>query len=248
MRILLFGGTTEGRTLAAGLVGRGHEVVVSVATDVGAEELAHVPGATVLVGRRDERGMATLLAGCDLCVDATHPYATEASANIRAACTRADVPLRRVLRDGVGTQDCEVVSSAPDAARLLAGTKGAVLVTTGAKELQAFAGIDPTRLFARVLPTHAALDACERLGIPHRNIIAMQGPFSQELNEAIMRQCHIRWLVTKDGGREGGMPQKLDAARRCGVRTVLIARPRDEGDETSVSARRLLEQIGEANI
>ena len=39
MKILLFGGTTEGRLLAERLVGMGHQVTVSVATELGAEIL-----------------------------------------------------------------------------------------------------------------------------------------------------------------------------------------------------------------
>lgn len=241
MRILVFGGTTEGRVVAQRLADLGHRVTASVATQLGAEELTDAGEVEVLVGRRDACQMAGLLAAFDLCVDATHPYATEASANIRDACKRTGTPLRRIRREPTKASDCIAVSSAREAARLLRTTDGAILVTTGAKELESFAGIDPTRLVARMLPTHEGLAACEDLGIPHANIVAMQGPFSQELNEALMRQHRIRWLVTKDGGRAGGMPQKLAAARACDVRTVLISRPKDEG----MSVEELIGSIGE---
>lgn len=79
---------------------------------------------------------------------------------------------------------------------------------TGAKELAAFAGLDAARLYPRVLPTVAGITACEGVGIPHRNIIAMQGPFTLELNLALMQQFHIRYLVTKDGGSAGGFAEK----------------------------------------
>ena len=59
--ILLFGGTTEGRQLAALLAARGARVAVSVATPLGAEMLAGTPGVSVLVGRRDAAGMAASL-------------------------------------------------------------------------------------------------------------------------------------------------------------------------------------------
>ena len=57
-----------------------------------------------------------------------------------------------------------------------------MLAATGSKELRAYGVLAPERVFVRVLPTHEALNACEELGIPHRNILAMQGPFSEELN------------------------------------------------------------------
>ena len=74
-----------------------------------------------------------------------------------------------------------------------------------------------------------SLMACERAGIPHRNVIAMYGPFSQELNEAIFRQFQIAWLVTKDAGTAGGFQEKVAAALALGVRTVVIRRPIESG-------------------
>lgn len=229
MKIFVFGGTTEGRELAGELVALGHSVTVSVATPLGAEELRAVSGITVLVGRRLPDEMAELLVGYDLCIDATHPYAAEASRNIRTACEQAGVPLRRLARSASGETDCVQVDSCASAAAFLAGTEGNVLLTTGSKELAAFGGLAPERLFARVLPTHEGVKACEDIGLAHRNILALQGPFTQKMNEAMLEQYHIRWLVTKDGGRAGGFAEKIAAARNVGVGVVLVARPQDSG-------------------
>ena len=98
MKILIFGGTTEGRLLAQALSQRGLPATVSVATPLGAQELSGLPGITPLVGRKTAQEMAELLKSFDRCVDATHPYAVEASRNIRTACQAAEVPLRRLLR------------------------------------------------------------------------------------------------------------------------------------------------------
>ena len=104
-----------------------------------------------------------------------------------------------------------------------------MLLTTGAKELPAFRALDPERLYARVLPTHEALYACEALGLPHSHILALQGPFSGALNGAILDQYGIEFLVTKDGGKQGGFEEKREAARRCGAELILVARPEDSG-------------------
>ena len=122
-----------------------------------------------------------------------------------------------------------VVDSCAQAASFLQKQRGNVLLTTGAKELGAFAALEPDRLFPRVLPTHASLSACEALGIPHRNILALQGPFSQEMNAAMLAQYQIRWLVTKDGGAVGGYEEKYAAAQERGVPVILIRRPGDSG-------------------
>uniref|UniRef100_UPI00260871F7 precorrin-6A/cobalt-precorrin-6A reductase n=1 Tax=uncultured Desulfovibrio sp. TaxID=167968 RepID=UPI00260871F7 len=98
-----------------------------------------VPGAAIHTGRLDVPGMARILLGSDLCVDATHPYAAEASRNIREAAQSAGVPYRRLLRRESDLPDgCLCAGSAEEAARLLEGREGNILLTTGAKELSAF--------------------------------------------------------------------------------------------------------------
>ena len=202
MKVLVFGGTTEGRLLARELSALGAQVTVSVATALGAEELRGVPPLTVCVGQKDARQMREMLPGFAVCVDATHPYAAEASGNIRAACLAAGVPYRRLLRGASALPpDSVVVPDAPAAARWLAGTQGNILLAT-----------------------------CEAAGVPHGNIIALQGPFTRELNEALMRRFDIGYLVTKDGGAPGGFGEKAQAARNVGARLVVIRRPADSGE------------------
>lgn len=242
MRALVFGGTTEGRELAARLVEMGVETTVSVATELGAEELSGVAGLTVLTGRRDEDGIRALLPDCDVCIDATHPYAVDVTANIRAACARENVPLHRLLRPSSEVKGAIRVGSCAEAAAWLDGRPGRVLLATGTKELAAFASLDKSRLYARILPTHEGLNACEALGLPHRNILALQGPFSQKLNEAMLEQYDIAWMVSKDGGRAGGFDEKLAACRNAGVQLILVGRPPEDGGETMAQILRAIEE------
>ena len=230
MRIVIFSGTTEGRLLSHLLAEKGAAVTVCVATEYGCEEQGEAPGVTVLTGRKTVEEMAELLQGSDLCVDATHPYAVEVTKSVRRACSEAGVPYRRLLRDRSADTDALVVDSAEAAAELLADREGNILLATGMKELPAFAGISPARLYPRVLPTGDSIAACERAGIPHRNVIAMQGPFSRELNEALIRQFNIAFLVTKDGGKAGGFQEKVQAAKNTGIELVLIRRPEETGE------------------
>ena len=257
MNILIFGGTTEGRMLAQAiseLHKDRHSVTVSVATSIGAHELAGINGIKVIVGRLDEEEMVRLFLEkesdgksddrtdehlqYDLVVDATHPYAVEVSANIRSAAVRTGVSLVRLMRtddDGeirgglLQGSDAVYVDSAASAAAYLAKTEGRILLTTGSKELGAFREIPADRLYVRVLPTAAGIAACEQAGIAYRNIIAMVGPFSQEMNAATMRQYQIAWMVTKDSGKAGGFGEKMEACRETGARPVVIERPRECG-------------------
>lgn len=240
MKIFVFGGTTEGRVLAQKLTDLGHEVTVSVATDLGAEMLGDF--SNILIGRLEPPAMERLLQAYALCIDATHPYAVEVTKNVQAACEATGTPLRRLLRQESATEPGWVtVASTDQAAAFLAATTGNILLTTGTKELPAFASLDPMRLYPRVLPTHAALDTCEALGIPHKNILALQGPFTREMNEAMLTQYAIKWLVTKDGGKAGGFTAKADAARAHGVPLVLIRRPQEDGQ----TMEEILRELGE---
>lgn len=231
MKILILGGTTEGRLLAEALAPLGAEVTVSVATPLGAEELVGLENVAVWVGRKTVSELVSLMAPFDLCVDATHPYAAVVSENIRIACREAQVPLRRLLRPASEAEGIHRVESCAQAAAFLVETEGNILLATGSKELAAFAGLDPQRLWARVLPTHEGIAACEALGLAHSHILALQGPFTQKLNEAMLEQYGIRWLVTKDGGKVGGFGEKLTAAQSAGASLVLVGRPPDAGED-----------------
>ena len=202
MNVVVFSGTTEGRELSRQLAALGIEVTVSVATPLGQEEQGSAPGVTVRCGRLLPDEMAALLGDAALCIDATHPYAVEATKNIKAAAEKAGVEYLRLLRPASPLpENCLVFESAKQAAEALAAEEGNLLLATGAKELAQFAAIPPERLYPRVLPTLESIAACEAANIPHRNIIAMQGPFSFALNQAMMEQFHIRWLVTKRRSR-----------------------------------------------
>ena len=231
MNIFIFGGTTEGRTLSHQLAALGHAVTVSVATAYGAETQGACPGVSVLCGRLTAQQMPPVLSEAQLCIDATHPYAVQASENIRAACAACGVPYRRLLRPAGAQGGAEIVPGAADAAALLA--------KRGGKKLGAFAPLGGERLVARVLPGMESLAACEAAGIPKKNIIAMQGPFGKELNCAILRQYGIRWMVTKNGGGPGGFAEKLQAAAECGAGVIVIARPQELGQ----SAEEILHEI-----
>ena len=244
MRIVLFGGTTEGRILSRALAALGLAVDVCVATDYGREEQGQAPGIMVHTGPLEADGMTAILEGAALCVDATHPYALLVTDNIRRAAELAGVPYRRLSRrPSPLPQGCIVLKDAEEAARYLRNAEGNVLLAIGSKELPAFSGLDGARLYPRVLPMGESLAACERAGIPRRNIIAMQGPFSRELNLALIRQFVIRYLVTKDAGEPGGFEAKAAAAAEGGATLIVLRPPEDQGEDYETilnDCRRLL--------
>jgi len=247
MNILLFGGTTEGRELAQWLADRGWQVTLCVATEYGAALAPDVPGIRTCAGRLDRQSMAELMASRPFAcvVDATHPYAVEATENIRAAAAAAGLAYRRLLRQSDGEDLCRKADSISAAARMLEQLPGNVLLTTGSKELAPFAvpGL-VERCFPRVLPTVDSLERCLALGFPPGHIICMQGPFSQELNAALIRQFDVKTLVTKDSGGYGGFRAKADAAHECGCALLVVERPRQEEGQTIAALMDELREVG----
>lgn len=244
MNVLLFGGTTEGRLLSRDLADAGMRVTVSVATEYGREKEQSQPGVTVVTGRRGPEEITSMLTGFDCCVDATHPYAVQASADIRSACAAAGVPVFRLERARSAIPaDAVTAASAAEACAFLRTTAGTVLLTTGIKELPDFSALPPERVVLRTLPTPDNVRAALAAGLPHKNIIAMEGPFSEELNEAVLRQWNIKWLVTKDGGTVGGFPEKVRAAAETGAGLVVIRSPEGHGDPYEVVFQKCKEML-----
>lgn len=229
-KILVFGGTTEGREILK----TGIPCVYSAATEYGAS-LAddNASGRNeVISGRLDAPAIADLASRADISgvIDATHPYAQEARKNIASACEAAKKPLFRVERkpaEGCASSDIVRCASSEEAASYVAHAEGNALITVGSKEMDKFTGAPDfaERFFFRALPTSEVVIAAEKLKIPASNIIAMQGPFSKLENIAHLKRINAKYLVTKDGGTQGGMKEKLEAARECGVTVVLIERP-----------------------
>ncbi len=233
-RILIFGGTADSHPLLDWLLQWETDLTLCVASDYASALLTPHHRLTVLVGRLDTAGMAALMRArrFDCVVDATHPYAREATCNIRAAADRCGCPLFRLLRPASDAPDCIILPSVAGAAAHLNNSTGPVLLATGSKELAEYTKVEnfARRCYPRVLPTVEAIEQCRALGFLQSHIIAMQGPFSQALNVALFQQLGIETLVTKDGGAPGGFPEKLAAARACNVQTILVGRPEETGD------------------
>lgn len=232
-RILLFGGTGESRGIAGAALNNGFFVTLCVATGYAASLVQPDDRLEISVQRLGEEQMLSLMRkeAFSAVIDATHPYAVEATKNIKAAAKAAGLKYLRLLRQASGIEGCAVVKNAGEAAALLNKSEGNIFIATGIKELSFFTGVQNIfeRAYVRVLPTVEALVECKSLGFKASHIIAMQGPFDEELNMALFRRFRIETLVTKDGGAAGGFPEKIAAAKRCGAEVILLERPCEKG-------------------
>ena len=208
----------------------------------------------VLRGRMDRYQMEEFIRnqGIHLVIDATHPHARLVSEEIQEACGRTGVRLERCLRaegEQNKARDWVEVDSIQEAVSFLSSVSGVIFATTGSKELEALCQIPDyqKRVYARVLPTSNVLRKCEKLGITGSHLIAMQGPFSTEMNTLFLRQTKAEWLLTKDSGRAGGFQEKVEAARENGTRVVVIRRPEEDGISLE-EAMEVLKKADEGNV
>ncbi len=247
-KILILAGTTEGRVLSDKLEESGIKHIVSVASEYGETMLGEGEFRTIRIGKLDEDAMILYLEGegfseGDFLVDATHPYAKEVTENAGKVAEKMGLKYLRVKRDRVDipvSENIHIFKSIDLCAEALTkflnqkeNQKEPVLITTGSNNLEIFAETLSAEVlkntYVRVIPTIESIEKCKRLGFEESHIIALQGPFSVELNVALIKQYGIRHLITKESGTAGGFGEKIEAAEKCGISTYVIARPEEEG-------------------
>jgi len=242
VKLLVLAGTEDGRELAAALKRRGHDILVSTLTSYGAD-LAQEQGLQVRSGAMDAQSMVELLVdgGFAAIVDATHPYALRVKELAKAACEERSIPYLPWHRSSLELENHPLIHWAANIANaaLIAAELGQrILLTTGSNALPEWVSLlssQEKNLFIRVLPTSEVLARCEHLGFKPNQIIAAQGPFSQEWDEAMCKQLKIDVVVTKESGKVGGTLEKVQACQHLNIPLVILKRPMTDGQDSSLS-------------
>ena len=248
--ILVLAGTQDGREIAAGLREAGYEVIASVVSEYGRELVAQ-SGVPAQAAAMDEQELQQFVIqhGIRLMIDATHPYAVNVSRNARQVAANLHIPCLRYERPDSALPIYAKLVLAPDmqrAAEMAVGLGKTVFLTTGSHSLPLFraaaAGRD-CRLIARVLPQPEVIADCIANGFSPADIIAAQGPFSQELNRELFRAYGADVMVTKNSGAIGGTDAKIAAAIELGLMIVVVQRPAALQQQVFESLPALLEYL-----
>ena len=248
--ILVLAGTQDGREIAAGLREAGYEVIASVVSEYGRELVAQ-SGVPVQAAAMNEQELQQFVIqhGIRLMIDATHPYAVNVSRNARQVSANLHIPCLRYERPDSALPIYAKLVLAPDmqrAAEMAVGLGKTVFLTTGSHSLPLFraaaAGRD-CRLIARVLPQPEVIADCIANGFSPADIIAAQGPFSQELNRELFRAYGADVMVTKNSGAIGGTDAKIAAAIELGLIIVVVQRPATLQQQVFESLPALLEYL-----
>jgi precorrin-6A/cobalt-precorrin-6A reductase len=232
VKLFVMAGTEDGRLLAEALKNRGHEVLVSTLTTYGAD-LAIEQGLPARSGAMDAEILASLLQTGSFAalVDATHPYALRVKEMAQTVCDELKVPYLRWQRLPLELEEHPLIQWVEDifaAAHRAASLGERIMLTTGSNSLSDWISqpcLNDKSLFVRVLPTSQVLKRCETLGFKPNQIIAAQGPFSQEWDEAMFKQLNIEVVVAKESGKVGGTLEKVQACLALNIPLILLRRP-----------------------
>lgn len=230
-KIFLIAGTQDGRKLAEFLLQKNFDVTASVVSEYGKKLLETCAGIKINDKplERDELEKILREEHFNFLVDASHPYAKNISANAIAATQAAQIVYIRYERAEVEFDYEKIfhVDSYEEAALKASEFGKNIFLTTGSRNLKIFVDLlKDCNLTARILPTAEVLTQCEALGLTPKNIIAMQGAFSVELNVEIFKHAGAEVIVTKNSGQIGGADTKLEAAKILNLPVVMIDRPK----------------------
>ncbi|MFJ9899379.1 cobalt-precorrin-6A reductase [Streptomyces sp. NPDC091280] len=222
--ILILGGTTEARELAAELAVRRPEARVTTSLAGRVARPGALTGDVRIGGFGGAAGLAAWLRErrVDAIVDATHPFAESITANAARAATDTGLPLVVLRRPGwrpVPGDRWHPVAALPEAADALPALGRRVLLTTGRLGLAAFAHLHELHFVVRsVEPPEPPIP-------PDTELLLARGPFTLADEAALLREHRIDVLVTKDSGG-AATAAKLTAAREAGIPVVVVRRPR----------------------
>ena len=239
--IWIISGTQDGREIGAKLAdreqgrpeGEREDILMTVVSQYG-KVLAQHKGLDIEVGRFTKEDMIRVIKEKEitLILDASHPYAAIVSETAYEACKETGIDYVRYERAEIPLPPYDKLYHAKDEfeAADLAGKLGnSVLLTTGSKTLSTFVhakALEGKNIWARVLPTSGVIKMCEDMGMKAKNILAIQGPFSYEMNLAMIHDYRADVMVTKNSGLIGGSDTKLKAAMDAGISVIVIDKPK----------------------
>jgi precorrin-6A/cobalt-precorrin-6A reductase len=229
-QIWLIGGTTEGLELAKLIVQRSLRCTVSVTTNNARYSYPHSSLLQICIRQFNYATLTQFLVIQNIAVilDASHPHAAEISTLAMQVAHEFQIPYLRferlLITDAAHKiQEVESITAVLAPEHLLSKR---VLLTIGAKALMLFRPWQSrSTLFARILPSKAALQRATEAGFVQDRLMALRPPISLALEMALWRQWRIERVVTKASGQPGGEGVKRQVAEALGIPLVVIRRP-----------------------
>ena len=241
-RIWLLAGTGEGPPLVAAMIRHGWRVTVSVVTPDASRAYAGLDLDQIRIGAlQGVEAIRTELQvepGFRWVVDATHPFASQISADLKQACVDCDQPLLRFERPLESGESVHLLTELDDLAHCpLAGHR--VFLAIGGRHLptaHAAARQAGAEVFARCLPSTAGLRLALAAGLSQDHLAVLR-PLQGELPGAIERALCRRWRINAVVCRQsGGVTERLwrRLSQDLNLDLLLLRRPSPPADVATV--------------
>ena len=224
-RLLILGGTAEGRALAEAAEARFGPALTVISALAGRTRAPLLPAGEVRIGGfGGTEGLANYLRDerIDLLIDATHPFATQISAQACEAAARAETQRLALVRPpwrpipGDRWIEVDTVEAAPAA---IPDGAERVFLTVGVRSLAPFASRPDLWFLVRLVDAPA-----EPIPLAQLRLICARGPFAEDDERALLTEHGIDCLVTRASGGDA-TAAKLAAARALGLPVVMVRRP-----------------------
>ena len=224
-RLLILGGTAEGRALADAAKARFGSSLAVISALAGRTRAPLLPAGEVRIGGfGGAEGLAVYLRDerIGLLIDATHPFATQISAQAREAAAQAGserlVMVRPPWRPLPGDRWIDV-DTVEEAAAAIPAEARRVFLTVGVRSLAPFTGRPDLWFLVRLVDEPA-----EPIPFAQHRLICARGPFAEANERALLEAHGIDCLVTRASGGDATVA-KLTAARALGLPVVMVRRP-----------------------
>ena len=222
--ILIFGGTTEGRTAVKVLDEAGSPYYYSTRGNAQQIECKH---GTRVAGGMDCDAMTEFCSthNIRLIIDAAHPFASLLHTTVATVSEQLDLPVIRLERRYPPRDEslvwCDTFDDAIDyleshEIRDLLALSGVQTIT----KLQRYWKKHPCHF--RVLDRDDSREIARRAGFPAENLLFWQEG-QDELT--LFRQLRPGAILTKESGESGYYEEKITAARQLGIPVIVIRRP-----------------------
>lgn len=245
--IWVIGGTKDSRDFLEKIVNSTTDIIVTTATEYGGKLLENLP-LKVVCKKLTYPMMLDFVKSerIDKIIDLSHPYAMEVSQNALNVSKEMEIEYFRFEREEIFLlpQKYSEFDNIEELIKYVEGVEGNILVTLGSNNIPHFSQLkNLNNCYFRILPKWDMVKRCEDVGILPKNIIAMQGPFSKNMNKAMIEQFNIKYLITKQAGDTGGEKEKIESADEMGVEVIFLTRPKIEYPNCYNNIDNLIEAI-----
>ncbi len=227
--VLVFGGTTEGKQVAAWLGNTDYAFWYSTKTLVeislpanGRYRWGALTGAALVKFCHEHQ------VGC--IVHASHPFAEQLHATIAEASQQLGLPMLRFERQYPERLTHPLVHYAADyeevVGQLLAAGHAPALALSGVQTIGRLRGFwQHWPMFCRVLPREASVELARQAGFPLANLITGWPGAGLAEEVALIQRTGAQAVITKESGESGFLSVKIAAALHAGVPIFIVRRP-----------------------